>query len=62
MSLAHLHLLLNHYPIIGTIIGIALLVFAYLRKSNEVAKAALGLFAVLGAIAVVVYLTGESAG
>lgn len=61
MSLTHLHLLLNHYPIIGTIIGIALLMFAHLRKSNDVAKVALGLFAVLGAISVVVYLTGESA-
>ncbi len=59
--MTHLHLILNHYPVIGTIIGAALLAFALVRKSNEVGKVALALFAVLGAISVVVYLTGESA-
>jgi len=61
MSITHLHLLLNHFPIIGTLIGIGLLAFALVRKSDQLAKASLGLFVALGIIAVVVFLTGEPA-
>ena len=61
MSLTHLHLLLNHFPVVGTIIGVALLGFAVMRKNTDLTKAALGLFAALGAITVIVYFTGEPA-
>ena len=61
MSFTHLHLLLNHFPVIGTIIGIALLGIAVLRRNNELTKTTLGLFAALGVISVVVYFTGEPA-
>ncbi len=61
MSLTHLHLLLNHFPVIGSIIGIALFATAVLRKSGELAKASLGLFVALGVISVIVYFTGEPA-
>jgi len=61
MSFTHLHLLLNHFPVIGTIIGIGLLAVALLRRSSEIGKVSLGLFAVLGALSVIVYLTGEPA-
>jgi uncharacterized membrane protein len=61
MSFTHLHLLLNHFPVIGTVVGIALLSIALLRKSSELGKVSLGLFAALGAIAVLVYFTGEPA-
>ena len=61
MSLTHLHLLLNHFPVIGTIIGIALLGIAVARKSTELMKTTLGLFAVLGVITLIVYFTGEPA-
>ncbi len=61
MSITHLHLLLNHFPVIGALIGIALLAFALLRKSSELAKVSLGLFAALGVITLLVYFTGEPA-
>jgi uncharacterized membrane protein len=61
MSFTHLHLLLNHFPVIGTILGIALLAVALKRRSSELGKVSLGLFAALGAISVIVYLTGEPA-
>lgn len=61
MSFTHLHLLLNHFPVIGAVLGIALLGFAVLRKSDELGKVSLGLFALLGAISVIVYFTGEPA-
>jgi uncharacterized membrane protein len=61
MSFTHLHLLLNHFPVIGGIIAIGLLAFGFLRKNGPVAKAALALFAILGAISIAVFLTGEPA-
>lgn len=61
MSFTHIHLLLNHFPVIGTIIGVVLLGVGVTRKNTELTKAAFGLFAVLGIISVIVYLTGEPA-
>jgi len=61
MSTVHLHLLLNHVPVIGTVFVIALLVDAYVRRNSEIAKTALAAAAVLGAVAVSVYFTGNAA-
>ena len=61
MSFTHIHLLLNHFPVIGTVLGIALLAVALIRRSSELSKVSLGLFAALAAISVVVYFTGEPA-
>lgn len=61
MSTVHLHLLLNHLPVIGTLFAIALLAFAALRGNATLARAALWTFAVLGAVGIAVFLTGEPA-
>ena len=61
MSSVHFHLLLNHFPVIGILIVIALLAAAIVRRSNDVAKVSLGLLAALGAISLVVFFTGEPA-
>ena len=61
MSLTHLHLLLNHFPVIGLFIGIALVAVALQRRSSELAKVSFGLLVALGAITLVVFFTGESA-
>jgi hypothetical protein len=39
MSTVHLHLLLNHVPVIGMIIGICLLAWALFRKDQGLARA-----------------------
>lgn len=61
MSSVHLHLLLNHFPVIGGIIGVLLLAFAAWRGGPELLRATLALYVLLAGIAVVVYLTGEPA-
>lgn len=61
MSSVQLHLVLNHFPVIGTLLVIALFAAAIIRRSNDIAKVSLGLLAALGGIAVLVYLTGEPA-
>jgi len=61
MDLLHLHLVLNHVPVIGAVIGVGLLVVALLRRSSDLGKTALGLFAILAATSVVVFVSGEPA-
>ena len=61
MSAAHLHLILNHIPLLGLIFGAALLVYGLWRGAEDVQKASLGLLAVAGLSAIAVYLTGEPA-
>jgi hypothetical protein len=61
MNTVHLHLLMNHLPVVGTVIGALLLALALLRRSDELARISLGLFGLLGLVAVLVYLTGEPA-
>jgi uncharacterized membrane protein len=61
MSAVHLHLMLNHLPVVGSLIGILLLAVALLRRSSELAEVTLGLFGLLGAASLAVFLTGEPA-
>ena len=35
MSWGYVHLLLNHVPVIGTILGLLLMLVAFVRKSEE---------------------------
>jgi hypothetical protein len=61
MSPVHLHLILNHVPVIGTLIGLCLLAYAVLRKNDGLVRVCLGMFAVLAAVALATFLTGEPA-
>jgi uncharacterized membrane protein len=61
MNGAHLHLVINHVPVLGTIFGLALLAFAVWRGSDELKKAALGTFVISALLTVPTYLTGDPA-
>jgi uncharacterized membrane protein len=61
MNPNHLHLLLNHLPVLGTLFGLLLFVVAYIRRSEELTRASLVVFVLAGAAAVAAYLTGEGA-
>lgn len=61
MSATHLHLLLNHLPILGVPFGIALLLLGVYRDSPELKQIALGIFVVGALFAVPVFFTGEPA-
>ncbi len=61
MDTTHLHLLLNHFPIVGTLIGIGVMLYGYITRSEETKKAALWTWALMAIVAIPVFLTGEPA-
>ncbi|HMU11516.1 MAG TPA: hypothetical protein PKC54_16000 [Ferruginibacter sp.] len=61
MNATHIHLLLNHFPVIGTLIGSLLLLWGIIKKQHNTRSNAAALLAVMAIIAVPVFLTGEPA-
>jgi uncharacterized membrane protein len=61
MNWGHIHLILNHLPVVGTIFGVLLLMLALLRKSEELKRVSLGVFVFTALLALPVYFTGEPA-
>jgi hypothetical protein len=61
LNMAHFHLLLNHVPVIGTYLAIALLGYGVASNKSEITRASLGLFVLMGLAAFGVFLTGEPA-
>jgi uncharacterized membrane protein len=61
MDLTHLHLMLNHLPVFGVMIGFLILAWGMLRGFEEVKKIGLVVLVLTAVVAVPVYLTGEPA-
>jgi uncharacterized membrane protein len=60
-SLAHVHLLLNHLPIILTALGLLFIVIGVIRRREEMARLAMAVFIGSAVSAVPTYFTGEPA-
>lgn len=56
-----IHLLLNHFPIIGTFIGTVLLAWGMLRAQYAVKQTGLILLVAMGLIGIPVHISGEDA-
>jgi hypothetical protein len=61
MNQASVHLLLNHVPIIGTVIGMLVMIAGFIFKNVYVKRTALGIFILASLAAIPVFLTGEGA-
>lgn len=61
MNDAHLHLLLNHYPIIGTMFGVLFLGYGLLAKNKSILHAGLLTLFLMALLAIPTQLTGEGA-
>ena len=61
MNQAHWHLVLNHFPIIGTIFSLTLMIIGIFLKKSDIKNVALGAFVLTGILAIPAYLTGEGA-
>lgn len=61
MNQAHLHLLFNHLPILGTLFGLLILTGGFLVKNNAVKRTSLAMFVLSALCAIPAFLTGEGA-
>jgi len=61
MNDAHLHLVVNHFPIIGTILGLGILVSGIVIKNNAIKNTAYVVFSVVAIFAFLSMATGEGA-
>lgn len=61
MNASHLHLLVNHLPVIGTLFAILVLAWAILRRDSEITRASLVLFVVAALTGLAAFYTGEPA-
>ncbi|WP_162128216.1 DUF2231 domain-containing protein [Flavobacterium phycosphaerae] len=61
MTEAHYHLVVNHFPIIGTILGLGILIAGILSKNTVLKNVAYVLFVIAAVFAAVSMATGEGA-
>ena len=61
MNPAHLHLILNHLPVMATLCGIVVMIYGMVKKSNVTLNASCLLFILASAGGILTYVTGEPA-
>src|SRR5712691_5251134 len=61
MDFPHLHLLLNHFPIIGTMIGAGLFLISFLVRAEDVRRSSLIVFVVMALLTIPAFMTGVGA-
>lgn len=61
MNEAHFHLVVNHLPIVGILIGLLVLVTGFILKKPEVKVTALGIFVFSALASVAAFYSGEGA-
>jgi uncharacterized membrane protein len=61
MTLAHVHLLLNHFPTVGMIVGLGVFLCAIALKSDDLKRASLVIFFGIALLSIPTFATGTSA-
>jgi uncharacterized membrane protein len=61
INAAHLHLVMNHFPIIGSAIAIFVLIIGLIKKSDDVKKVSALILILTALVTIPVYLTGKKA-
>lgn len=61
MDIAHVHLVLTHIPVLGTVFGLMVLIYAIIRGNADIMVVSLWTFVLSGLAAVATYFTGEGA-
>ena len=61
MNWAHVHLIINHIPVIGILFDFFLLAWAMIRRSEDVKRVSLGILVVLALFTPLVFYTGGKA-
>src|SRR5262245_21995184 len=61
MNLAHIHIVLNHVPSLGSALGLLMLVWAIFTRNDALKKSGFGLLAVIAMATLPTFLTGNGA-
>jgi len=61
MNLAHLHIVLNHVPSLGMLLGLVLFIAALYKKSESLKKVSLQVIVIVALLALPTYLSGNAA-
>jgi hypothetical protein len=61
MNLAHTHLLLNHLPILGTLIAFGLFLVGFVSNHDDLKQVSLALFSLIALLAIPTYMSGSGA-
>ncbi len=61
MNWAHVHLMINHIPVVGIWGALLLLIYSLVRKSEEVKMVSFGLLVLLALMTFAVFFTGDAA-
>ncbi len=61
MNSAHLHLVINHFPVIGTLITLFVLAIGIMKKSDDVKKTAMLVLILTSLVTIPVYVSGTNA-
>jgi uncharacterized membrane protein len=59
MDATHLHLLLNHFPIIGTLIGTVIIIYGFIKNESKIKELSAYIIAAMALIALPVFLLGN---
>ena len=61
MDFSHFHLLLNHFPIIGAIVGVGLLLLSFCENGQDLRRSSLVVFVVAALLTIPAFITGFGA-
>ncbi len=61
MNFPHLHLVLNHFPIIGTIVGLGLFLVSFVGKNEDLRRSSYIVFAGVALLTIPAFLSGYGA-
>ena len=61
MNYSHIHIVLNHFPTIGTFFGLALFVYALWKKKQDMQIASFVTFMVMAVLVIPTFITGAAA-
>jgi uncharacterized membrane protein len=61
VNYAHLHLLLNHVPVIGSIVGLGLFLISFFGKNEDLRRASYIIFAAVALLTIPAFLSGFGA-
>ncbi len=61
MDATHIHLVLTHFPIVGSLLGIGVLIYGLAINNDQVKIVALSIFILMSLLTIPVFLSGEGA-